>query len=47
MTDALNEITSQIGALAVGVDARDWPGLVQLFDAQVRVDYTSLFGGEA
>jgi hypothetical protein len=47
MTDAFNEITSQIGALAVRVDARDWPGLVQLFDAQVHVDYTSLFGGEA
>lgn len=47
MTDAFNEITSQIGALAVLVDARDWSGLVQLFDAKVRVDYTSLFAGEA
>ncbi len=47
MTDAFSEITSQIGALAVLVDARNWAGLAELFDAQVRVDYTSLFGGEA
>ena len=46
MTDAFNEISSQIGALAVRVDARDWQGLVGLFDAQVHVDDTSLFGGE-
>ncbi len=47
MGDAHNEIASQVGALAVRVDARDWPGIVELFEAQVRVDYTSLSGGEA
>jgi SnoaL-like domain len=46
MIQAHNEIASQVGALAVRVDARDWQGLLALFDAQVRVDYTSLFGGE-
>ena len=42
-----NAIISQVGALAVAVDAQDWPRLLALFEAQVRVDYTSLFGGEA
>jgi hypothetical protein len=44
--DAHHEIVSRIGALAVRVDARDWPGLVELFDTDVRLDYTALFGGE-
>jgi hypothetical protein len=47
MTDTFNEISNQIGALAVRVDARDWRGLLALFDTHVRIDYTSLFGGEA
>jgi SnoaL-like domain len=47
MSEAHSEIASQVGALAVRADARDWPGLVELFEGQVRVDYTSLVGGEA
>ena len=40
-------IASSIGALAVHVDARDWNALLSLFAPQVRVDYRSLFGGDA
>ena len=47
MIDTFNEISSQIGALAVRVDARDRQGLAALFDTQVRIEYTTLFGGEA
>ena len=41
------DLASIIGSLAVLVDARRWDDLVALFAPQVRVDYTSLFGGEA
>lgn len=44
--DERNDIAGIIGALAVHVDARRWPELLSLFAPQVRVDYTSLFGGE-
>lgn len=44
--DERNDIASMIGALAVRVDARQWDGLLSLFGPEVRVDYTSLFGGE-
>lgn len=47
MDTSNDEITALIGALAVRVDAGDWSGLTGLFDAKVRVDYTSLFGGDA
>ena len=40
------DVASTVGALAVRVDARDWGGLLALFAPQVRVDYTSLFGGD-
>ena len=40
------EIGSIVGALAVHTDARQWEELVALFGAEVRVDYTSLFGGD-
>jgi hypothetical protein len=46
MSDASIQIANQIGALAVRVDARDWAGLEKLFEAQVRVDYSALFGGK-
>jgi hypothetical protein len=42
-----NDIAAIIGALAVNVDARRWNELVALFAPEVRVDYVSLFGGEA
>ncbi len=41
------DVASTVGALAARVDARDWDGLLALFTPQVRVDYTSLFGGDA
>jgi hypothetical protein len=41
-----SDITNRIGALAVHVDARRWDEILDLFAAQVEVDYTSLFGGE-
>lgn len=37
------ELSSKLGLL---VDARDWAALEALFSDPVRVDYTSLFGGE-
>jgi hypothetical protein len=40
------EVSDVIGALGVRVDARDWDGVWALFSQEVRVDYTSLFGGE-
>lgn len=40
------EIANVIGSLSVHVDARRWDELLRLFAAEVRVDYTSLFGGE-
>ena len=40
------DIASQIGALAVHVDARRWDALLELFAPQVQADWTSLFGGE-
>jgi hypothetical protein len=42
-----SEIASRVGALAVHVDAHHWDELVALFSATVRIDYSSLFGGEA
>lgn len=44
--DERSEIASRVGALAVNVDARRWDELLDLFAANVGVDYTSLFGGE-
>lgn len=44
--DERNDIAGIIGALAVHVDARQWPELLLLFAPEVHVDYTSLFGGE-
>ncbi|HTC31071.1 MAG TPA: nuclear transport factor 2 family protein [Candidatus Acidoferrum sp.] len=41
------DVASTVGALAVHVDARDWDALLALFAPRVRVDYTSLFGGDA
>ena len=42
-----SQLASAVGALAVHVDARDWDALLALFAPRVRVDYTSLFGGDA
>jgi hypothetical protein len=36
------DIASQIGALAVHVDARRWDALLELFAPQVQADWTSL-----
>ena len=41
------DIANVIGALAVHVDALHWDELLALFAPQVRIDYVSLFGGEA
>ena len=40
------EIANVIASLAVHVDARRWDDLASLFAPEVRIDYTSLFGGE-
>jgi hypothetical protein len=40
---AIAELSSSMCLL---VDSRDWAALEELFDDPVRVDYTSLFGGE-
>jgi hypothetical protein len=42
-----SDIANVIGALAVHVDARRWSELLAVFAPEVRVDYVSLFGGEA
>lgn len=44
--DDRSEISELIGALAVHVDARRWDAVLELFAPHVRVDYSSLFGGE-
>jgi len=41
------DIAGIIGALAVHVDACHWAELTVLFAPEVRVDYSSLFGGDA
>lgn len=41
------EIANLIAALAIHVDALRWDELLLLFAPEVRVDYTSLFGGDA
>jgi hypothetical protein len=41
------DIANVIGAMAVHVDARRWSELLAVFAPEVRVDYVSLFGGEA
>jgi hypothetical protein len=45
--DERMDVASVIASLAVNVDARRWDDLLRLFAPQVRVDYVSLFGGEA
>jgi hypothetical protein len=45
--DERNAIANLIGSLAVYVDARRWEDILLLLAPEVRVDYTSLFGGEA
>jgi hypothetical protein len=44
--DERADIAGAIGAMANHVDARRWNDLLALFAPEVRVDYTSLFGGE-
>jgi hypothetical protein len=41
------DLAGVIGALALHADGCRWDDLLALFAPQVRVDYTSLFGGEA
>ncbi len=45
MDDRL-DVANVVGSLAVCVDARRWSDLASLFALEVRVDYSSLFGGE-
>ena len=40
------DVIDAVGSLAVCVDARRWSDLLMLFAPEVRVDYSSLFGGE-
>jgi hypothetical protein len=44
--DDRTDIANLVGALAVHVDARHWDQLEALFAEEVRIDYTSLFGGD-
>ena len=44
--DERSDISGVVGALAVHVDALHWNELLSLFAPEVRIDYTSLFGGE-
>src|SRR5215472_2547684 len=46
MMDERSDISGVVGALAVHVDALHWNELLSLFAPEVRIDYTSLFGGE-
>src|SRR5215472_9985319 len=46
MMDERSDISGVVGALAVHEDALHWNELLSLFAPEVRVDYTSLFGGE-
>ena len=39
----VEDLVLRLGRL---IDDQDWPGLTGLFGETVRVDYTSLFGGE-
>jgi 3-phenylpropionate/cinnamic acid dioxygenase small subunit len=41
------EVEDLVVRLGRMIDDQDWQGLTALFDDSVRVDYTSLFGGEA
>src|SRR5262245_4363119 len=40
-------IVDSVARLGLLVDRRDWKALEALFTPEVRVDYTSLFGGSA
>ena len=40
------QIVERTSAMGVLIDAQDWPGLTELFDEHVDVDYTSLNGGQ-
>jgi hypothetical protein len=44
--DDRNHLANIIGSLAVHVDGQHWTELLALFAPRIRVDYTSLFGGE-
>lgn len=45
--DEASKVSSLVGALAVQIDARRWTQIADLFGTEVRVDYSSLFGGDA
>jgi 3-phenylpropionate/cinnamic acid dioxygenase small subunit len=40
------EVEDQVLRLGRMLDDQDWDGLAELFDDNVRTDYTSLFGGD-
>lgn len=40
-------IVNAVASLGILVDSRQWRDLVNLFTPDIRIDYTSLFGGEA
>jgi hypothetical protein len=42
-----HEILDRITDIAVGADRRDWARAQAAFAPEVRIDYTSLFGGQA
>jgi len=46
-TDDQLAVLQCVAAMGAFADARDWNSLVGLFSETVRVDYSSLFGGEA
>ena len=45
--DDRSQLANIIGSLAVHVDGQHWSELLGLFAPDIRVDYTSLFGGDA
>lgn len=45
--DDRSHLANVIGSLAVHVDGQHWNELLALFAPRIRVDYTSLFGGDA
>lgn len=47
MTEQFLAVMTACARMALLVDRRDWAAAEALFAPEVRVDYTSLFGGEA
>ncbi|MBU8540599.1 nuclear transport factor 2 family protein [Falsiroseomonas tokyonensis] len=47
MPDAIQEVMAACARMGLLVDLRDWAAAEALFAPEVRLDYTSLFGGAA